>query len=150
MTSIAAPFSRVLVPYDGSDPAKSALKHALTLVADGTELCILTVVDDTPIIAEAGMSVTAYDPSSLFEAMDREGSLELDDAVQRCHAKHVNPVTELVHDTTVRAILSTAEKHASDLIVMGSHGRTGLSRLFLGSTTAGVLRECIVPVLVVR
>ena len=150
MTTPTAPFSRVLVPYDGSEPAQSALTHALTLIGDGAELCILTVVDETPIISEAGMSFTAYDPSSMFEALDNDGKAELGEAVARCRAQHVTPVTELVHDTTVTAIVAAAEKHASDLIVMGSHGRTGLSRLFLGSTTAGVLRECVVPVLVVR
>jgi nucleotide-binding universal stress UspA family protein len=145
-----APFHSVLVPYDGSEPARSALAHALSLMQADTTLFVMTAVDETPVISESATAMVAYDPTEMFEALDNEGRTELADAVRRCSKAHVTPKTELVHDTPLAAIMASAKTHACDLIVMGTHGRTGLSRLFLGSTTAGVLRESDVPVLVVR
>jgi nucleotide-binding universal stress UspA family protein len=145
-----APFCSVLVPYDGSEPSRSALAHAISLMQPETQLFVLTAVDEMPIISESATSMVAYDPTEMFEALDNEGKAELADAVKRCAEAHVAPKTELVHDTPLAAILAASTAHACDLIVMGTHGRTGLARLFLGSTTAGVLRESTVPVLVVR
>jgi nucleotide-binding universal stress UspA family protein len=150
MTTPTAPFASVLVPYDGSDPARSALKHALELTAFGGKLCIITVVNDTPLVTESSLSLNAYDPTELFAALDDAGASEVSEAVKQCSLKHITPTTELVHDTAVRGIVETAAQHKCDLIVMGTHGRTGIARFVLGSTTAGVIRDCTIPVLVVR
>jgi nucleotide-binding universal stress UspA family protein len=120
------------------------------LLGPTTRLVLLTVVNEAPIIAESAVSVAAYDPSELFEAMDAEGRVLLADAVSRCAGASVTPMSEMVHDTPVPAILATAKKHACDLIVMGTHGRSGVARFFLGSTTEGVLRESDAPVLTIR
>jgi nucleotide-binding universal stress UspA family protein len=149
MTLPVSPFSSILVPYDGGEPAKAAITLALSLLGPATRLVLLTVVNEAPIIAESAMSTAAYDPTELFDSMDAEGRELLADAVSRAGAG-ITPVTELVHDTPVPAILTTAKKHACDLIVMGTHGRTGVARFFLGSTTEGVLRESDAPVLTVR
>jgi nucleotide-binding universal stress UspA family protein len=150
MTTLTGPFNSVLVPYDGSEPARAALAQALVLLQPAARLVVVTVVDEAPLISEAGAAMVAYDPTEMFEALDDEGKALLADAVSRCAEAKVTPVTELVHDTPVPAILATAKKHACDLIVMGTHARTGLGRLFLGSTTEGVLRWSEVPVLTVR
>jgi nucleotide-binding universal stress UspA family protein len=144
------PFTSILVPYDGSEPSRAALAHALALIQPGARLAILTVVDETPMVSEAGSTVPAYDPETIFEALDAEGHARLADAANRCAAANVTPLTELLHDAPVPAILATAEKHACNLIVMGTHARTGMARLFLGSTTEGVLRSSKVPVLTIR
>jgi nucleotide-binding universal stress UspA family protein len=113
-------------------------------------LVVVTVVNEAPLISESAVSVAAYDPTELFEAMDEEGRVLLADAVSRCAVAKVTPITEMVHDTPVPAILAAAKKYACDLIVMGTHGRTGIGRFFLGSTTEGVLRQSDVPVLTIR
>jgi nucleotide-binding universal stress UspA family protein len=150
MTTSAGPFTSVLVPYDGSEPSRAALALALTLLGPASRLIVVTVVNEAPIIAESATSVAVYDPTELFEALDEEGRVLLADAVSRCAAAKVTPVTEMAHDTPVPAILETAKKYTCDLIVMGTHGRTGVARFFLGSTTEGVLRQSDVPVLTIR
>jgi nucleotide-binding universal stress UspA family protein len=150
MTQPTGPFRSVLVPYDGSEPARAALAQALLLLQPAARLIVVTVVDEAPLISESAASVVAYDPTALFEALDDEGHALLADAVSRCAAANVTPLTEMVHDTPVPAILATAKAYACDLIVMGTHARTGVARLFLGSTTEGVLRWSDVPVLTIR
>lgn len=148
MTS-AAPFARVLVPYDGSDPARAALKLAISLGASGASIVIGTVVDEAAVVAEAANAV-AYDPSPEMEALDDEGNELIADATAQCRAAGLEPVTETVHETPVAGILAIAKKHACDLIVMGTHARSGVAHLVLGSTTEGVLRWGRRPVLTVR
>jgi nucleotide-binding universal stress UspA family protein len=150
MATPGSPFTSILVPYDGSEPARSALSHALDLMHPGATLTVVTVVDETPLLTESATSMVAYDPTAIFNALDEQGNVELADAVTRCAQRQITPKTELVHDTPVEGILASAKTYACDLIVMGTHGRTGLARLFLGSTTGGVLGASDVPVLVVR
>jgi nucleotide-binding universal stress UspA family protein len=150
MTIPANPFTTVLVPYDGGEPSQAALALALRLLGPASRLVVVTVVNEAPLIAESAVSAAAYDPTELFDAMDEEGRTLIADAVSRCATAQVTPVTELVHDTPVPAILAAAKKHACDLIVMGTHGRSGIERFFVGSTTEGVLRQSPVPVLTVR
>ncbi|MGA2393753.1 MAG: universal stress protein [Candidatus Lustribacter sp.] len=148
MTS-ATPFARVLVPYDGSDPARAALKLAIAFGKRGAAIVIGTVVDEAAVIAEASSAV-AYDPSPEMEALDEEGDELIADAAAQCRAAGVEPVTETVHETPVAGILSIAKSQSCDLIVMGTHARTGVAHAFLGSTTEGVLRWGHLPVLTVR
>ncbi len=147
---MTATFRSILVPYDGSEPAHGALALALALAHPDATITVLTVVDESPIIAQSATTVVAYDPTELFEALDTEGQAIQADAQARCASAHVVPVTQIVHDTPVAGILAAANEHASDLIVMGTHARSGLARTFLGSTTEGVLRAAEVPVLTTR
>jgi nucleotide-binding universal stress UspA family protein len=144
------PFATLLVPYDGSEPAQASLAHALALKEHIATFVVVTVVDETPVISQSATTVTAYDPTPLFEALDEQGRAVLADAAARCAAAGVSPVTEIVHDAPVPGILAMMQKHHADLVVMGTHARTGVARTFLGSTTEGLLRSSDVPVLTVR
>ena len=150
MTETSRPFHSILVPYDGSEPARAALGLALAALAPGATLTLLTVVDEAPVIAQSATTVMAYDPTPLFEALDAQATAVLHDATATCAAAGVTAVTETVHDSPVAGILAACQKHACDLIVMGTHARTGIARTFLGSTTEGVLRSTEVPVLATR
>jgi nucleotide-binding universal stress UspA family protein len=143
------PFSRVLVPYDGSEPAKAALKLAIALGKGGATVFITTVVNEIAAIEESADGA-GIDPSPIMAALDEEGQAELDEAAAQCRAAGITPGVAIVHDTPVGGILSTLETQQSDLVIMGTHAREGLARTFLGSTTEGVLRLSRVPVLTVR
>jgi nucleotide-binding universal stress UspA family protein len=150
MTDAAGPFSSILVPFDGSEPARTALALALAIVKPGTTLTVLNVVDEAPVMAQSSTTVMAFDPTPLFEALDAEARTLIADASARCAAAKVTPKTAIVHDGHVAGILATAQECACDLIVMGTHARTGFARMFLGSTTVGVLQSADVPVLTTR
>jgi nucleotide-binding universal stress UspA family protein len=150
MTTPIGPFTSVLVPYDGSEPARAALAQALVILQPSARLIVVTVVDEAPLISGTASHMLAYDPAALLEALDAEGHACLDDAASRCAQANVIPTAELLHDSPVPAILAAAKRYACDLIVMGTHARTGIAHLYLGSTTEGVLRWSDVPVLTIR
>ena len=150
MAMSALAFTRLLVPYDGSDPARAALTTAIALAQPGTTVTIVTVVDETTVIAQTASTMLAFDATALIEALDQQGAALLDDAQAQCRSVHVTAAVQLVHATPVVGIVSAIEKQTCDLIVMGTHARTGLARTFLGSTSEGVLRLSPVPVLTVR
>lgn len=150
MEKSLSPFARALVPYDGSDPAQVAIGYALELAAGGTALTIVTVVDETTVMSQVEADSPGFDPTPLFEALDAGGRKLLDDAVQRCRSANVTPETEVIHDLPVEGILNAARAHGCDLIVMGTHARSGLAHAILGSTTEGVLRSSEIPVLTAR
>jgi nucleotide-binding universal stress UspA family protein len=143
-------FSHVLVPYDGSEPARAALTLAIALARRGAALAIVTIVDETPVMAQSATTLVAFDPTPLMDALDSEGHALLDDAKAQCQAANVTPVVEIVHDRPVAGIIAAITAHACDLVIMGTHARTGVARTFLGSTTEGVLRMSSIPVLTVR
>jgi nucleotide-binding universal stress UspA family protein len=150
MEKSVAPFARALVPYDGSEPAQVALGYGLELARGGTALAIVTVVDETTVMAQIESDGAGYDPTPLFEALDAGGRKLLEEALERCRAANVTAETEVIHDLPVDGILTAAHERACDLIVMGTHARSGLAHAILGSTTEGVLRSSDVPVLAVR
>lgn len=144
------PFTHALVPYDGSEPARAALMLAIALAKRGAALTVATIVDEATVIAQSASATTAYDPTPLMDVLDDQGLALLDDAVAQCRTAKVVPGLDMVHDTPVDGILSAVVKHACDLVIMGTHARTGIARTFLGSTTEGVLRASQVPVLTMR
>lgn len=78
------------------------------------------------------------------------GKMALAAAADAAAALGVSATTEQVQGEPVHRIVEVADERGCDLIVMGSHGRSGLARLILGSVTDGVLRHAHVPVLCIR
>ena len=151
MATKLPPFSHLLVPYDGSDPARAALALALSLTGGGASLTVLTIVDETAVIAQSVSStMVAFDPGPLMDALDAQGTTLLSEATEQCSKAGVVPATEVVHEVPVAGIIAAIAKHSADLVIMGTHARTGVARTFLGSTTEGVLRLSKIPVLTVR
>ncbi|MFP4589902.1 MAG: universal stress protein [Halobacteriales archaeon] len=134
----------ILFPTDGSGPGDLALDHAVDLAeAYGARLEVVSVVD-TGVGTEAGV-VDIY--ASLEDAADRA----IADAVERARSAGLDDVRGTVlQGTPHRAILEFADERDVDMIVMGTHGRTGLDRYLLGSVTEKIVRLADVPVLTVR
>lgn len=133
-------FSRILVPLDGSRFAEAAIPAAIAIAERvGGEIRLLTVRPH----------LWTDEAAPLERALDQEAWAYLADASERARAMASAPVSSdvrlgVVHEEIVAAAAG------QDLIVMTSHGRGGLSRLWLGSVTDAVLRTTEKPVLVVR
>jgi nucleotide-binding universal stress UspA family protein len=139
---------RILFPTDFSHHNDAALTYASTLAAEAGALLYIVHVDEmhdlNAAMGEAGYLIAA--------AVAHEGRPEV-----RRHLESVVPTTKKVayehyylQGSPVTEILEFAERENVDLIVMASHGRTGLSRLLMGSIAEGVLRKAPCPVLIVR
>jgi len=84
------------------------------------------------------------------EALEREGEQIVQKAADHAQDRGVDTVTEGIHGEPYREIINYAETRGLDLVVMPTHGRRGLERFLLGSTTERVVRRADVPVLTIR
>lgn len=138
---------RVLVPYDGSELSDAALEHAVETY-DDADIVLLHVLDFVsagyqapPEAALPGYWSDWYD--------DAEASAE--ETLESARAEYDAPTeTETVLGRPARAIVEYVEERDVDAVVMGSHGRDGVSRILLGSVAESVVRRSPVPVTVVR
>ncbi len=144
-------YERILVPLDGSATAEAGLRHAIPLAAAlKSRLVLLYVLDDFALMVEMA-SVASYE--SMRDTLRRYG----EDALARAGkaAAEAGVMSEAVLREQPQAriaevINGEAVRHRCDLVVMGTHGRRGFSRLTLGSNAEAVMRSSTVPVLLVR
>lgn len=143
--------THVLVPLDGSDPAWEALEHAFDRYAGG-RITVLHVVDPAEGVY-TGYDGGYYDSDAFDRARERGENL-CEQAIERLEERGEDDVTSI--ETVVetgrpsRTIVHYAEEREVDHVVIGSHGRTGVSRILLGSVAETVLRRAPVPVTIVR
>jgi len=149
-------FKRILVPIDGSHTSSLGFAQALALAREqGATLCVLHIVDEL-IVTQGLDSAMVTAPSYVDELLDdlrANGRKLLATAVAKAQKAGVATVSILVETIGHRvadAIIAQAKKQRADLIVLGTHGRRGLSRLVLGSDAEGVVRLTRVPVLLIR
>ncbi|WP_435346284.1 universal stress protein [Haloarchaeobius sp. HRN-SO-5] len=133
-------YEHVLFPTDGSDATRRALRHALD-IADtyGATLHVLSVVSEDAYRTEEGDEAATETANRTVETVAR---LAGDD--------DVDVTTEVRHGVPQEEILDYADEHDVDMIVMGTHGRTGVGRTLVGSVTERVVRRATVPVVTVR
>jgi len=144
-------YERILVPVDGSDTSKRGLKEAIRLAGEqGARLKCLHVIDEH-FLAHDYLGF-AYMPD-LFETLRKNGETILEEASEQAEKGGV-PVESVIRESggirVSETILDEANTWAADLIVMGTHGRRGISHLALGSDAELVVRGSTVPVLLVR
>ena len=144
-------YHRILVPLDGSPTADAGLRHAIDLAsAVKAKLVLLHVMDDFALMVEMS-SVTSYE--TMRDALRKYGQHALDRAQQAAADAGVmceTFVREVAQARVSEVINDQAVKHRCDLVVMGTHGRRGFSRLTMGSNAEAVMRTSTVPVLMVR
>ena len=137
---------RLLVPVDGSEQAWNALDHA-TAEHPEAVLTLLHVIN--PVGAGTGAQVADVGYGEEWYAAAERRAEDLFERARERVGDH-----EIETETTVgrpaRAIVAVAEESDIDAIVMGSHGRDGVSRIVLGSVAETVVRRSPVPVTVVR
>jgi nucleotide-binding universal stress UspA family protein len=138
-----APIHTILLATDFSEPAKHALRLACSLARDyDAHLIVLHVAVPPPMVY--GEGILPPDP----EVLAREAREQLDRLQFRDTNLHVERRFEEGDATT--EILRVAAETRADLIVMGTHGRTGLSRLLMGSIAEQVVRRAPCSVLTVK
>lgn len=141
-------FEKIVVPLDGSACAAEALEVALRLAKNGAaELAVCSIVD--PLVVADAM---APSPAADLLLADRESEAHhvVEAAIRKARECGIRAEGEVHFGLPFDEILRFAQHCKADAIVMGTHGRTGLARLFLGSVAESVLRESACPVIVVR
>ena len=141
---------RLLHPSDFSSASRAAFAKAVELAhASGAQLTILHVRPVTlPLMGEGYISPQTYE--DLERSAEASARKELDRLVQRAKKRGVRANGLLAIGVAHEQIVRAARRVRADMIVMGTHGRTGISRLFLGSVASRVLSLASCPVLTVR
>lgn len=138
----------ILVPFDGSPLAERALERAVTMHPDLT-VTVLYVIDPIRVVYEAESKglASARGWHDRMEAVAEETCA----AAASLAAEHGCAVETAVETgSPAREILAFVEANEVDHVIMGSHGRSGVSRLVLGSVAEQVMRQAPVPVTIVR
>ncbi|AUV80530.1 universal stress protein [Salinigranum rubrum] len=137
-------YTRVLYPTDGSDPAREALGYALDLAAEhDATLHVLNVANTNQD------SLTTVE-GRVVDVLESEGEEVVDEAVDRATERGVDAVSAVLQGDPALTIVDYAREYDVDLVVMPTHGRSGLSRLLLGSVTERVVGSIDVPLVVVN
>lgn len=142
-------FDRVLLPTDGSEGAHPAEETAIELadIHDAT-LHVLNFVDQPIAVSGTGEGVPGLD--NLLHALEAEGREATDDVATRATDRGIVAKSAVKRGNPHGDILTYAEAHDIDVIVMGTHGRTGVKRVLIGSVTEDVVRHSKIPVLTVH
>jgi nucleotide-binding universal stress UspA family protein len=145
-------YANILLSTDGSDVARKSVKHGIGLAkALNAKVTVITVTEPLPV-HYGGLWAPSQQEFDSFDAACKEHAGKvLDEA--RVMAEQIGISVELLHVRNAHpatTIIETAYSRGCDLIVMGSHGRRGIGKLFLGSQTSEVLADGNVPVLVVH
>lgn len=141
---------KLLVALDFSDVGRAALDAAIALAKDlRAHLVLVHAFQRAFMAAELAPGIAA-------RVQDQEGKVEEADAVDlstdwaaHARAAGLNVETETIEGDVATAIVEAARRHDATLIVVGTHGRTGVKRLVLGSTAEVIVRHADRPVLVV-
>jgi nucleotide-binding universal stress UspA family protein len=145
-------YERILVPIDGSATSSKGLAEAIKLgKLSGASLRLFHVVDE--LIFATGFEGYATYATELIPQLKAEGEQMLRNAKTQVQAQDIKVDTELVETLGHRVcelVVEAAKAWHADLIVIGTHGRRGASRFFMGSDAEQIVRMAPVPVLLVR
>ncbi|MEF8863151.1 MAG: universal stress protein [Haloarculaceae archaeon] len=139
------PYADILVPTDGSGGAAAAIDPAVDIASTyDARVHALSVIDTMSM----GVDVRS---GAILDALEESARSAVETIEERAANASVHAVeTAIQHGNPYRAIRSYVEEHDIDLVVMGTHGRSGIERYLLGSVAEKTVRTSPVPVMTVR
>jgi nucleotide-binding universal stress UspA family protein len=138
-------YDDILLPTDGSTGMATVMEHGATLAREHEATLHVLYVVDTASLTDLPMESSW---EGLNRALREEGEAAIEDALEDLEGLDVE--TAIVEGSPARDIVEYAEDEGCDLVVMGTHGRSGVNRLLLGSVAERVVRTSPVPVMTVR
>lgn len=151
-------FKRLLVPLDGSRLGLQALRYATEIAQRfGAEIALLQVIKPaTPVIAAGASGVASTPAGSEIVALEEDkrntarARRYLNRKVRQIKSQDIAGSCNVVVGDPAQSIMALSKKERIDMIVMSTHGKSGLKRAILGSVADAVIRESGKPVLVIR
>jgi len=146
-------YQKIMVPLDGSELAECVLPHVETIVKSCgvKEVVFVRVVEPASMPARYSDYAIPEEDAKRIEERNRTMAKDyLDQLVSRLDYGRVKVKTEVLTGLVAETLADYPAKHGIDLIIMATHGRSGISRWVLGSVADRLLRSSHVPVLMVR
>lgn len=151
-TRHAHPYDDIVIPTDGSDVSTNAIGEALTLaeLAGGTIHAVYVL--DPSVVTGGPLEDLTIDTGleAVLEELEHEGEQALDELRRAAETEGVEVTAAVREGTPSVQIVEYAEAVDADVVVMGTHGRKGVSRALLGSTAEHVIRNADMPVMTIR
>jgi nucleotide-binding universal stress UspA family protein len=142
---------KILVPLDGSHTSERGLQEAIGLAKGlNARLHLLHVVAEFPLLADLATAARHQDTVNNFRRYGQDLLTKAAATVAQAGLQADSALREVTEGHAADAIVQEAASAACDVIVMGTHGRRGLSRLTMGSEAELVVRTSGVPVLLIR
>jgi nucleotide-binding universal stress UspA family protein len=140
-------YQKVLVPLDGSDLAECALPHVKKMVKEGfiKDIIILTVIDIHPSALLEGADTTV-----IYKAQMHNSREYMNKVQAQFRAEGIEVKTEILQGSAAQVISDYANEKKVELVVIATHGYSGVKRLMFGSVAFRVLHDSHVPVLLIR
>jgi nucleotide-binding universal stress UspA family protein len=146
-------FKKIIVALDRSSLAEQALESAVDIVKQnpGAQLVLLTIVENTVLGEGLTYGGLAYKQmqTQVRQMLQEDARKYMDGIVANLKQKEINPIVEIRTGTVAEEIVDFASKNQADLIVITTHGRSGLGKFFLGSVAGKVISISSIPVLVI-
>lgn len=145
-------YQKILVPSDGSELAECVLPHVEAIVkgCDAQNVIFLRVVEDFHAYSGGEYIPTEEDIRRINTESRTAADNYLEQLVSRLAYRGVNVQSHVITGKTAESIADFATKNKVDLIIIATHGRSGVSRWIWGSVADRILRSACVPVLMVR
>lgn len=148
---MAGTITRILVPTDFSPQSDATLDYAKALAERfGASLHLIHVLEDPYATSAYATEVYGYLPPGLKESWQKEADSRLATILPPAERTRFHGTSSVIFGRPATAIVEYAEQEGIDLIVMGTHGRSGVAHLLLGSVAERVVRTSQCPVLTVR
>jgi nucleotide-binding universal stress UspA family protein len=140
-------YDKILVPLDGSELAECSLPQVKRMAKEGfvKEIVLLTVIDIYPSALLEGA-----DTAVIYEAQLHNSREYLAHMKEQFRSEGIEVTTEILKGSTAQTIADYATQNNVDMIVIATHGHTGMKRLMFGSVALRILHEAQVPVLLIR
>ena len=136
-------YNKILLPTDGSEGSEAPLEHALSIAEKyDAELHVIFVAD---IRVDSSSDIWA----NVLGQLEEVGDEATDKLVEKIRDSDFEVSKEVIRGIPHKEINSYAEENDIDLITVGTHGRTGMDRILLGSVTEKIVRTSEIPVLTV-
>ena len=141
----------ILIPTDFSECGNYALSYATSLARTfgASMICVHVIEPIVPTVGYSGMT-EPLPIADITEQLEDSAERELPKIAEREECAGIEVEEVLVHGEAASEIVRVAKERNVDLIVISSHGRTGLGRILFGSTAEAVVRHASCPVLVVK
>ncbi|MDQ4073708.1 MAG: universal stress protein [Thermoproteota archaeon] len=161
---LSMPFKKILVPYDASEFSNNALKVAIEVAENmNAQILILHVVPSLPISNKQYLKTTSEEDEVLtfssllkekYQGISNKINSVIDEKVDELNKAKVAIKTELKIGTPANTILQYVEEHSIDLIIIGSKGASGISKitkgLGLGSVSREISEKASCPIMIIR
>jgi nucleotide-binding universal stress UspA family protein len=140
-------FRNVTVPVDSSATARRGLAFAIEFARGGGRLHVCSVVDPTTVLVGGALGAPV-DPTPIVDALKSDAQRACDDAVAAARGSGIDADASVIFGTVASSIRRFARANDSDVLVIGTHARTGASRMVFGSVAESLIEHSDVPVIV--